>query len=240
MPSTLLGVAILVVLLGPGFCYVAAKERRWPARQVSPFRDSVQIAAASIVLDLLAVLAFWAARSLWPHSTPVPGPFISAPHSYWLIHYRLLIGWSAGLFAFACGVGLSAGSILRPRRGSVHESGWWRMFAAFPKSRKWVGCELLDGTYLRGELYSYSLDPEETEDRELVIRDPKYRPANGEESDLGSALTCVSARQMKFLSVTYQDPGSTAAPAPWRGRLATARQVLAGKVTIDPSGEISG
>jgi hypothetical protein len=71
MPTTLVGLALLVVLLGPGFCFIAAHERKFPSRQQSPFRESVQIAAASIVLNLLALGGFWIARSTSLKLTPL-------------------------------------------------------------------------------------------------------------------------------------------------------------------------
>ncbi len=193
MPTTLLSLAILIVLLGPGFCYVAARERKFPSRQQSPFRESVQIAAASILLNLLTLGGFWIARSMSSDWTPDVGALVSGPHNYWLDHYRLILGWSIGLFAFACAVGFIAGALIPPRRGSIHASAWWQLFEVYPKSEKWVGCELLDGAYVSGQLYSYSLECEETEDRELILRAPKYQaPGANSSTDLGSALTAVS------------------------------------------------
>jgi hypothetical protein len=206
VPTTFVGLSILIILLGPGFCYVAARERRYPSRQQSAFRESVQIAAASIVLNLLTLLAFWAARSLWSSATPNLGRLVAHPGAYWLDHYRLVIGWSIGLFATACTVGFLVGAIAPARKSGIHASAWWQMFEDFPKAEKWVGCEMDDGSYVSGQLYSYSIEAEETENRELVIRDPKYRgPEDTEVQGLGADLTVVSAHHIRFLSVNYLD-----------------------------------
>jgi len=234
MPTTLLGLAVLIVLLGPGFCYVAARERKLPSRLQSPFRESVQIAAASIVLNLLALGGFWIARSISVHGIPDVGALVRGPHHYWLNHYRLVLGWSIGLFAFACGLGFASGTLVppSPSRGTVHASAWWHMFEIFPRSEKWVGCELLDGAYISGQLYSYSLDSGETGDRELIIRAPEYQAPEADlPVDLRSALTTVSARQIKFLSVNYQTSSVQPETTTLGNRVRNAWRVLRTKET---------
>jgi hypothetical protein len=229
MPTTLLSLALLLILLGPGFCYIAAHERRFPSRQQSPFRESVQIAAASIVLNLLSLAGFWAARTISSRLTPDVAALVSQPHQYWLMHFRFVFGWAIGLFTFACLLGFISGALIPPRKGSVHASAWFAMFEVNPGSQKWIGCELLDGAYVSGQLYSYSLDSEETEDRELIIREPKYQAA-GQSSpvSLESALTTVSARQIKFLSVNYRSKGAKHNPGEFRSRVSLAWKILRG------------
>lgn len=209
MPTTLLSLAILLVLLGPGFCYVAATERRYTARKQSAFRETVQIAAASIILNLLVLAAFWLVHSVWATGTPNVGAIVSTPHAYWEAHYRLVAGWALILFIAACVIGFLAGTFARPGK-ALRASAWVGMFEVYPKDQKWVGLELIDGSFLSGQLYSYSLDPEETDNRELVLRNPKYRaPGMAKLVPLGSALTTVSAGEIRFLSVTYTSLGDT-------------------------------
>jgi hypothetical protein len=228
-PTTLIGVAILIVLLGPGFCYVAATERRFTAHKKSAFRETVQIAAASIILDLLVLAPFWLARTFWSSGTPDIGALVSKPHTYWLNHYRLVAGWGLALFIAACMIGFLAGTFIRPAK-SLRASAWVGMFEVFPKDQKWIGLELQDGSFLSGQLYSYSLDPEETDDRELVLRDPEYRaPGMKNLVPLGSALTVVSAREIRFLSVNYTPVAPRPDREPFRERIALAFKVLQGK-----------
>jgi hypothetical protein len=230
MPTTLVGLVLLLVLLGPGFCFIAAHERKFPSRQQSPFRESVQIAAASIVLNLLALGGFWIARTTSSRRTPSVGALVNHPHAYWLAHYRLLFGWSIGLFVFACALGFISGALIPPRAGSVHASAWFQMFNLYPKTTKWVGCELLDGAYISGQLYSYSLDSEETEDRELVIREPMYQaPGAPAPTSMKSALTTISARRVNFISVNYKTAAEPPKPLNLRNRAPGAWRMLRGK-----------
>jgi hypothetical protein len=109
-------------------------------------------------------------------------------------------------------------------------SAWWRIFNLYPKSEKWIGCELTDGSYLSGQLYSFNLDPEETEDRELVIRNPLYRApgATDDPEELGSALTTISARQIRFLSITYRTTDDRPEADRVRDRILPSLSVLRG------------
>lgn len=107
------------------------------------------------------------------------------------------------------------------------------MFKLYPKSTKWVGCELLDGAYVSGQLYSYSIDSEETEDRELVIREPEYQaPGARVAAPMQSALTTISARHINFLSVNYRTPAEIPKPPSLRDRVPTAWKLLRGKVSL--------
>jgi len=232
VPTTLIGVALLIVLLGPGFCYVAATERKFTARKQSAFRETVQIASASIILNVVVVIPFWIARTVAPHATPNVGSLVASPHAYWVDHYRLVTGWAFVLFIVACAIGFVAGTLARPAK-AVKSSAWVGIFETYPTYEKWVGLELTDGAFIRGQLHSYSLDPEETDDRELVLRAPEYR-ADGDEqfSSLGTGLTAVSAGEIRFLSVSYNPPDAKPAEVSMCQRVKNAWSVLRGNAEI--------
>nr|WP_270890033.1 DUF6338 family protein [Streptomyces sp. DHE17-7] len=83
----------------------------------------------------------------------------------------------------------------------------------------YVGCELVDGSYLAGVLKHFAHQAEETGDRELALAPPlQYRPHAGAPARplTGHQLVSVSARQIKFLTVTYLDripPPETSPPS---------------------------
>jgi hypothetical protein len=233
MPTTLLGLAILVALLGPGFCYTAGQERRYPAKPQTPFRDTVQIAAASIVFNAAALGVLWFLRGQYPHETPNIAKLVVDTHQYWVSHYILVASWAGGTFLFACLLAFIAGNILPPSAGKFQESSWWKMFQEYPDLRKWVGCELLDGSYISGELISYSPESDETENRELVLRDPQYRgPDMKHSQSLQAASTAVSARNMRFLMVRHAGAVESTEPDPFQVRFSKAWSVLTGKACV--------
>ena len=95
-----------------------------PASNPRFFRETVQIAAASIILNVLVLVPFWLVHSLWAHGTPNIGAMISMPHAYWIAHYRLVAGWAFLLFIAACLIGFLAGASLVPPRRSERPRGW--------------------------------------------------------------------------------------------------------------------
>ena len=72
----------------------------------------------------------------------------------------------------------------------------------------YVDCYLVDDSVLSGYLYSYSVDIEETMDRELCLVAPVgYRAAKSlrtEELEDAGIIT-ISAARIKFVVVTYFD-----------------------------------
>jgi len=210
MPTSLAALALLIVLLGPGFCFVAARERKYPARRQSSFRESVDIAAASILLNIFVIGAFALVRVFLPHESPNVGALFSEPHKYFLDNYRSCIGWGMGIFAAACALGFVSGNWIKPGRGSVDASAWWEMFEFDPSARKFVGCQLLDGSYVSGELYSYSTACDETDDRELVLSEPSFLASgeSGNPTSLESDLTSISAKRILFVSTNYVRPNN--------------------------------
>ena len=165
MPTTILSLGVVLLLLGPGFCFVFGRERRFPFRKVSAFRETVQIAAASVLLNLAALGAFWILHVQWYSKTPNVAALVRHPHFYWVRHYQLVSYWTLGTYAFACLLGIAVGLALPRRVDSIYNSSWVSMFERFPESKKWIGCELIDGSFIGGELYSYNPEAEETGDR---------------------------------------------------------------------------
>ena len=61
-----------------------------------------------------------------------------------------------------------------------------------------------NGAFLQGQLWSYNPGPEENDDREMIIRSPKYRSPNGDKlNSLDTAVVTVSAKNMRFVMFNY-------------------------------------
>jgi hypothetical protein len=71
--------------------------------------------------------------------------------------------------------------------------------------RVYVGCELEDGVYVAGDLYSYSEEVEETADRELILTgELTERAPDGKINALTDvSAVAVSARRIKYMRVSY-------------------------------------
>jgi hypothetical protein len=94
----------------------------------------------------------------------------------------------------------------RPRpRPITSTSAWWELFESAGDDSVRLGCELTDGSYLEGDLVSYSTDVEESPNRELVLGPPIQYRAKGEADvvNLGVSAIVVSAGRLKMLTVQF-------------------------------------
>jgi hypothetical protein len=234
VPSNLVGLLLFVVLLAPGFVHVLRREAERPQRPISAFRETVLLALVSVTCDLAVLGLVVPARLLIPQLTPDVDALIRDPGGYARGHYTLIIVWGLALLIAACLLAVAlangeltsrAGRLARrlpglrwlappPARSVQPISAWWRLFQEHnhPDARIYVGCELDDGSYVAGWLYSYTPDVPETGDRDLVLAAPlEMCPAGATESTqlerVGAIV--VSARRLISLHVTYVDPVAT-------------------------------
>ena len=125
--------------------------------------------------------------------------------------YAYLGWWALGLLALACAFGFVLGR-WPPKFAPVFAeditftSAWWDLFERYRDAKVYVGCELEDGSYLGGDLLTYNSDEDETENRELALAAPiTFRASEADDDveldDVGAVS--VSARQIKFLTVSY-------------------------------------
>ncbi|MFB6752503.1 DUF6338 family protein [Streptomyces sp. NPDC056353] len=229
MPSSLLGLVLFVVCLVPGFVYVAARDMRLPERTSSAFRETTRVVLASLAFDGIVLAVFALIRTASPGLTPDTGRLVREGWAYARDDYGRLTLWSCALLAAAACVALAAARLLPRGPGPLSvESSWWLLFDRYPAlvgaKCTYVGCELVDGSYLAGVLKHFAHQAEETSDRELALAAPlEYRSHPGAPSRrlTGHQLVSVSAGQIKFLTVTYLDhvpqPGNAPATGPEGG-----------------------
>jgi hypothetical protein len=215
MPDTLLGLAVLVLLLVPGVVFVIQVDNRRPTRDLSALRELVSIAAVGALCDSVALVVFSILRAFLPRQTPDVGGIARFGFSYAKLHLVSEGWWLAGLLVGSCALAYLLGRYWPGVAGAVASgsitftSAWWELFHANPGTRIYVGCELQDGSYIAGYLWRYSTETDETPDRELALTGPvTYWPAGHPEpteSMQNVGAVSIRASQMKFLTVTYQD-----------------------------------
>jgi hypothetical protein len=66
IPQTAATLVAFVLLVMPGITYEVIRERNLPPRDVSAFRETSRVVAASVIFTSLAVLVLWAARHFVP------------------------------------------------------------------------------------------------------------------------------------------------------------------------------
>jgi hypothetical protein len=224
MPTTLTGLLVFVALLLPGFTYVVGKERNGTGQKATPFRETAVVFAASVTFELIILGVFAPIRTLLPTWTPDVGALIrhggmylrgSAGHSG---HYGQVALWAAGMLAVAIAIAYVA-TLPRVRTFAAERlgpyphhstvSGWWLLFETWQDNRDIrVGCVLDDGSYVEGQLGSFSTDADDVPDRDLILAEPiVYRPPGKDKpaAPYESTLVCISAGRIVTMFVTYTE-----------------------------------
>lgn len=217
MPTSLLGLVIFATSVFPGFGFLLGRESRHPTRDHNGFRETVSLIFAGIVAMVCALFAFSAVRGLLPDHTPDVGALLRDPGLYLRADLPYVAAWTVGIVAAATGGAYLAGLFApRLRRGVAFESAWWKAFNHDPTSGQseptgesshqvHVGCELTDGSYVAGWLWSYATAVEENADRDLALTGPiTYRPnSDDNEVDIEHGVVVVASRNIKFVGVSY-------------------------------------
>src|SRR5438105_1474320 len=122
MPTSLLSLALFVVLLTPGLTYVLQRELKAPTRQASTFRETTSVVIASLVFDVAVSFVFWVLRFGLSKHTPDVGKLVRDGAPYLKAHYRYVATWAGGVIVAACGLGGLVGRWDPP--------GWLKRFTA--------------------------------------------------------------------------------------------------------------
>ncbi|MEU6306976.1 DUF6338 family protein [Streptomyces chartreusis] len=221
VPTTVTGLALLVVLLLPGLTFATVRDRKGSERRPSPFRETGAVVFCSVLTELAALAVFAMLRGLRPDLTPDIGRLVREGATYARVHYAELAWWAGGVLIFACVIAAIAASITGKRPHSSVMSAWWVMFEKwFPGENPIVGCTLEDGSYIEGQQASFNVSSDDSPDRDLVLVEPlKYRaPGATETHDVPWGAACVSARRIVTMFVSYppgpaEQEGEAAAPA---------------------------
>jgi hypothetical protein len=223
VPTTLTSVLIFIVLLLPGFAYLVGKERHGTERHMSPFRETVAIAAASVTSELATLVLFALVSLAWPSGTPNVSALVRNASAYFPVHYRLVVGWGLGMLvvasvlAYAATVpGIRKGvrwiPLLRDYPHDWTVSGWWVAFESWAEGREVVlDCVLDDGSCIRGKLGTFNNSADDTPDRELILCSLIfYRPPGEEKTEEYEAgAACIAARKIVAIFVHYPGDAPT-------------------------------
>ena len=206
MPTSVLGLTILLVVV-PGLGYRLGRESQRPTRELAGFRETVSLVFAGIIAISIGLSTFGLLRLIAPDNTPDVGQLLRTPGPYFRDHLPYIAFWTFTVLAFATGLAYCGGRYL-PRASGRHayESAWSRVFEHTQKHQIYVGCELTDGTYVGGTLWTYNATVEETPDREIVLAAPiSFRP-NDDSAPVtleDVAIVTLSASRIKFTTATY-------------------------------------
>ena len=224
MPGSLTGLLVAIVVLIPGYLRYALRKRIFSTRRLPRAMEAAGVIVVATVANTTVLVIYGLLRMLpfiREHS-PSPSELIRDPAGYILLSDSRLawvVAWIIGLLILASL--LSAVFTIRPwplkylsrflAPTIAETSGWYQVFmAGVPKdsSVAYVICELLDGSYVSGDLAWFNTDPEEGPDRDIVLAPPfSIHNADGNTFESPDAddlhRVVVSARDIRRIYVSY-------------------------------------
>jgi hypothetical protein len=228
VPSSLLGLALFVVLLAPGLAYVLRHEQVVPARAYSGFRESLRVIFVSVACLTVTALLLALLRGLFPAITPDVGDVIKDPSGSVRRHHAELAWWALASVLFATLLGAvvadprvvgflhatSKAKSVRWLTGATNTgirpvSAWYRVMHLFDDNQGpvMVGSQMDDGTYVEGRLFSFNAAAEDHQDRDILLSAPLYvTTVDGVRHEFAAQFTVISAHRIVRLDVTHLDP----------------------------------
>jgi Family of unknown function (DUF6338) len=219
VPQTLLGLFLFLVVLGPGYLYVRRSEQVRPTFSHSIFRETVAVIAASVACTGASLVLFFFIRVAFPSITPDIGAIVRDSETYFRSEYDLVGYYGLGFYLVALAIAFAASHpavrfsrlVQSPRLATimgrapiVPESSWTTLFTFRPECSKRVACRLTDGSWIDGWLLTWNVQPEETDERSLVLTAPiRFRGPDGRVPKIlpGVQYSTVSAGQISRLDV---------------------------------------
>ena len=225
MPQTVAGLSFLVLIGLPGIVFLAVRESREAARDLSALREAANAIGAGVVCDAIVVSVLGLARAQWPDATPNFGALVRGGTPYLERHYVSFGWWGVGSVVLGCVIAAMGAVVWVGVRESTlgktftrslrrfgpkirNESGWAASFKRHPETDVFVGIELLDGSYVYGALDSYSPQGDETSDRSIVLAEPidMRRPWMPSPDRLDARTFVIAADQIRFITTYYLPP----------------------------------
>jgi len=226
LPTTLIGLVVLIFSLVPGFVFHERWETRRPARTGSVLRESAAVLVASLAANAAAVAVF-AVISFWiPGSRTAVDSLFSEGTSWFETNYRSALVSAVLLILFASclsfvvaappgwvpGMGTRLGQRWRGQR-QVVESSWTIAFRVNNPEELHilVGVQLTSGQFLRGVLDHWTSDRNDGPDRTILLRTPLEMRVKGEFVRLAEHSAAVRASEIDYVTVAYITKAALAA-----------------------------
>lgn len=249
LPTSIVGLALLIFSLTPGFVFIQRREQFHAGRKYSALRETSMVVVTSLVADVFALLAFgFASRWIDGSRTAVNALFNEG--TGWVKHnYRSTLVCGSAILAVACLIGFIAaspfawipgmntgwGTRWRGTRQRV-SSAWTVAFSTnnLKGSPVVVGVELQNGTHLRGVLDHWSTDLDDHSDRSFLLTRPLAIRVSDKFVPLEAHYLEVSASQLRYMTATYVDR-AVIAPNPGSPPLAATVPAAVPDLPSDPA-----
>ena len=211
IPTTLLGVVLLIAGLAPGYVYVRTSERRAPRIDRSRLLEVAEVLGVGLMLTgLSSVVVSFVGRTA-PTAFVDIRDWIAGGNSYLRDHpYEVtasvglaLAGSLLASWSLARLVHRGAAASLRPEL-----SIWHQIFGPNPDTPKFVHARLRDGSVVEGFAFAYTFN-RELVDREIALQKPMFmsESAAAERQPINADALILRGDDILQLAVTLWRPG---------------------------------
>lgn len=241
IPTTINGLAVVVIALLPGFVWVSVRDRLGPARSLSAFRETAVVLAVSATAYASVFAALGLAAVMRADIRARVATFLADPTKFRTEHALEFWGSVAAATAVSViGTAITGAAVRRRRRHDSMASAWWNVFSSNGKNdaaTRRVSVYLNDGSLIVGNLNSFSREVLEHGDRDLVLQAPMWIQPTGADAleELSGVATIISARNITYLNVEMFTVATDAPFRPARAR-ETWRLAAVESVAFAPRG----
>jgi hypothetical protein len=211
IPQTAAAFFAFVLFVLPGLTFERRRDRRWPQRGESPFREISGVVLASSAFSALALLILIAVRVRFPTLMPDPGAWLrDRAGDYPRGNYPVIVGFVFAQGALSTGLAMLVERLTaRGREPTIRAiSGWFEAFRMVvpPDTEPFVHVVLDTGVEYYGWVDGYTSDPS-VDDRELELGRPLMRrlPDRNQPEPLPDhwKRLLISGPAIKTITVSY-------------------------------------
>ena len=153
MPTSLSGFVFVTLFLTPGFVLFVQRGKIAPQKIFSPLYELISTVATSVIIDVSVYAIYGLARIWKPNFFPNLVLIFSSKNSE-ITKFNSSLVWIGILFALSCLIAFLIGSnpkLLRFFNPIIIDgSSWYFLFTREKAKSVFVGCDLVDGSYVSG------------------------------------------------------------------------------------------
>jgi hypothetical protein len=210
IPQTVAALLAFLLFVLPGLVFELRRERRWPQRGDTPFREVSRVVLASSSFSALALLILIGVRIWSPALMPDPEAWLREPKRYVPAHYPMVVAFAFTQGALSTGLAALAERLTaRGREPTIRAvSAWFRVLRMVVPTGKapFVHVVLDSGVEYYGWVEGYTSDLS-VDDRELELGGRLLRrlPEENQPAPLPQhwERLVISSSAIKTMAVSY-------------------------------------
>lgn len=183
-PDSFGAVLGFLYVIAPGLVFDRLRSRQRPTAERSAFRETADVALASLLCAVGAIAVLWLARVFLPRALPDPQSWLTQGSHYLSIHFREAVTFFIAWAILAFGIAFGAARFMQGDQPAVIEpntTGWFEVFRRRlpPDTYPMALVQLEDKSEFVGEVIYYDV-ADFTGNREITLGPPLWRKSPDE------------------------------------------------------------